>query len=646
MQMLPRCRLVALVAGSVLAGAPHTVAGDQDEYLTRIVPVLDRKCYDCHGAQRPSGDLNLEHFSDLRSVHAAPGTWQKVLERVQAYEMPPSRAEQLNYNEQQLLMRWLRRLPKPDEVDCDRLASDRTVSFYRGYVMSRRLNRAEYLNTIRDLFGVEPPVEELLPADGGGGEGFDTTGNALFLSSIHIERYLMAAARVAESVLPENGAGMSDDARTARARLLIARPDDSRSARTAATEVLHAFLPRAFRRPVEADEVERLLTLFDRAWERGDSYEASIRLALQAVLISPHFLFLAEPEPPQGGVQRLGPVPLASKLSYFLWSSMPDDQLMGLATSGALLEPEVYRAEIRRMLSDPKASTLGRRFAMQWLDLDRLGADIHPDPTKFPEFDAALSGSMRSEVIAFFHHLFAEDRSLLELIDADYTFVDERLAALYQLNGISGPDLRRVALDTSQRGGILGMAAVHTLTSYPLRTSPVLRGRWILETLLGDEVKPPPPDVPALEEHDEALAHLSLRQQLERHRTQPDCAACHDKIDPLGFGLENFDVLGRWRDQDRGLPVDAEGTLPSGEVFNGPDGLKRVLLERKDKILRHVARKLTGYALGRELNRFDDCVLDDAMKALEANEYRASVLVEVIATSAPFQQRFYPIHGS
>jgi hypothetical protein len=646
MYSLPSAPWRVVTAAFLLAAGVRVAADPHEEYRQQIRPLIEKRCYECHGAERPKGDLDLAQFGELESVHGALETWQLVLERVQAFEMPPKKAGELGYNDHQKLVRWLRRLPKPEELDCDRLASDRTVSFYRGYVMSRRLNRAEYLNSLRDLFGVELPLGDLLPVDGGGGEGFDTTGNALFLSPIHIERYLMAAEKAAETVLPDRGDGLSPELSRARQRLLIAEPEASKPARVAALEVLREVTGRAFRRPVSNEELETLVTLFDRAWERGDGYVPSLRLALQAILISPHFLFLAEPEPAEGGVQRLGAVPLASKLSYFLWSSMPDERLLSLAASGELLDTNVYRAEIRRMLADPKAAALGERFALQWLDLERLGGEIRPDPAKFPEFDADLHDSMRGEVISFFNHVFSEDRSLLELIDADYTFVDERLARLYDLNGVSGSRFQKVPVDMQQRGGVLGMAAVHSLTSYPLRTSPVLRGRWILESLLGDEIKPPPPDVPALEEHGEAVAHLTLRQQLERHRIQAECAACHDKMDPLGFGLENFDVLGRWRESDKGLRIDAEGVLPSGEVFHGPEGLKQVLLERKEEILRHVARKLTGYALGRELNKFDDCVINEALKALESNGYRASVLVEVIASSAPFQQRFYPKNDS
>lgn len=628
--------------GTVVAGGAEL----DEQYTASIRPLLERKCFDCHDAETAKADLNLAAFGDLESVKAAPEIWQRVRERVQAYEMPPKKSGELSYGEYQDLMAWLRRLPPPDKPDCDQIASDRTANFYRGYVMSRRLNRAEYLNTVRDLLGVEVPLAELLPADGGGGEGFDTSGDALFLSPVHIERYLRASELAITTALPDRGRDLDPARRQARRRLLVARPGPELPPRDAARRVVETFARRAFRRPVTAEEVDRLLTLFDRGWDRGDGYVPSLRLALQGALVSPHFLFLAEPEPEAGGVQRLGAVPLASRLSYFLWSSMPDDRLLRLAESGELLRPEIYQAELRRLLADPRADSLGERFALQWLDLERLGTEVRPDPARFPEFDAALAASMRAEVVAYVNHVFRQDRPLVELIDSEYTLVDARMAALYGLEVPAGTGVHPVTLTHRSRGGLLGMAAIHTANSYPLRTSPVLRGRWILETLLGDKVPPPPPGVPALEESAAAATHESLRRQLEVHRANAECAACHDRMDPLGFGLENFDVLGRWRDTDRGQPIDAQGVLPSGQSFDGPEGLKRVLLAQKEKVLRHLARKLTGFALGRDLNKFDDCVIDQAMTALHAQNYRAFALIEAIATSFPFQHRFYPLPNS
>lgn len=640
----PARYLFVMTAAALQAGALVGRADLAEDYTRQIRPLMTRKCYECHNAEKKKGDVVLDRFENLDAIKAEPELWQTVLEKVQSYEMPPKKSGELSYNEFEMFRKFLRELPKPEQIDCNQIASDRTANFYRGYVMSRRLNRAEYINTIRDLFGVQHDfkLEHLLPADGGGGEGFDTTGETLFTSSIHIEKYLAAAEQISQLILPDKASAQSPELRAARERILFSEPGKLEKPILAAREVISTFTRRAWRRPVTDEEVDQLLKLFARANDRGDDFAASMRLVVQGVLISPNFLFLAEPEPAKPGVQRLADIPLASKLSYFLWSSMPDAELLSLAEQGKLSNTNIYRAQIQRMLKDSKASALGERFALQWLDLDRLGGEVKPDATKYPEFNDALARAMKSEAATYFNHLVRENRSLLELIDSKYTFANQQLAELYGIKGITGEALRPVQLADARRGGILGMAGVHALTSYPVRTSPVLRGRWLLEALLGDKIPPPPPDVPALnEEAAEKPGGLSLRKQLEQHRIKVECAACHDKMDPLGFGLENYDVLGRWRDELHGEPVEAKGTLPSGEVYDGPSGLKKILLARKEQIIRHLARKMTGFALGRELNKFDNCVIDDAMKALAQNDWRTDVLIETIAMSYPFQHRFY-----
>ena len=595
-----------MIIATLLVGTLPLRAELAEVYTKDIRPLMADKCYKCHNATKMKGDLNLERFETLDTVKTELELWQKVLEKVQAYEMPPKKAGELDFDQFGKLTGFLRELPLPEVPDCNQIASDRTANFYRGYVMSRRLNRAEYINSIHDLFGVELNLhlEQLLPADAGGGEGFDTTGDTLFTSSIHIEKYLAAAEQITQLVLPDNPRGQSRELRAARERILFIQPSWFQKSEPVARKVISSFARRAWRRPVTPGEVDHLMTLYARGTARGDRFAASVRLALQGVLISPHFLFLAEPEPTTTGIQRLADVPLASKLSYFLWSSMPDEELLALAEQGKLSDTNVYRAQIHRMLNDSKADALGERFALQWLELDRLGSDVKPDATKYPEFDAELARAMKGEVAAYFNYLVRKNRSLLELIDSHYTFANQQLAALYGLKGVTGEELRLVPVTDARRGGILGMAGVHALTSFPLRTSPVLRGRWLLGALLGDKIPPPPPDVPVLNEAAAATpGGLSLRKQLEQHRAKAECASCHDKMDPLGFGLENYDVLGRWRDQLNGQPLDATGTLPTGEVYEGPAGLKHVLLARKDKLMRHLARKLTGFAFGRELNQ-------------------------------------------
>jgi hypothetical protein len=366
----------------------------------------------------------------------------------------------------------------------------------------------------------------------------------------------------------------------------------------------------------------------------------SVKLALKGVLISPHFLFLVEPEPDAAGVYRLGHHQLAARLSYFLWASMPDEELSRLADEGKLHDEQVLREQVRRMLADPKAMGFAESFAVQWLGIDTLGTTVRPDAERFPEFDDQLAADMREEAVRLVGAVLTEDRSLLELVDGDYAFVNARLAAHYGLPPVDGEDIQRVELADRVRGGVLGLGAVLTNTSFPMRTSPVLRGKWVLAELLGSPVPPPPPNAGELPEDDQQADGLSLRERLEQHRTKPECASCHQRMDPLGFGLENFDAIGRWRTEQAGRPVDASGTLPSGEKFASPAELKDVLMARKDQIVRNITRKMLGYALGRGLNRFDECVINETMKALAASDYRSGVLIEQVVLSYPFQHRF------
>jgi hypothetical protein len=365
-----------------------------------------------------------------------------------------------------------------------------------------------------------------------------------------------------------------------------------------------------------------------------------VKLALKAVLISPHFLFLVEREPEEEGVYRLGQYELASRLAYFLWASMPDDELLELAAEERLYDEDVLRGQVRRMLADPKARGFAASFGTQWLGIGALGETVKPDPERFPEFDDQLIEAMREEAVALVETILREDRNVLELVDCDYTFVNQRLAQHYGLPLVEGDQLRRVSLEDRRRGGVLGLGAVLTTTSMPLRTSPVLRGKWVLEQLLGSQVPPPPPNAGVLPEDDKVHDGLTLRERLEAHRTKPECAACHQRMDPLGFGLECFDATGRWRHHSAGRPVDSSGELPGGETFRGPAELKEVLLARKREFLTNLSRKMLGFALGRGLSRFDDCVVKRCVEALEANDYRSSVLVEQIVLSYPFQHRY------
>jgi hypothetical protein len=370
------------------------------------------------------------------------------------------------------------------------------------------------------------------------------------------------------------------------------------------------------------------------------SFENSIQITLQAVLVSPHFLFRGEFQPEPGNPKRLHPIDdfaLASRLSYFLWSSMPDDELFRQAERGRLRRN--LESQVRRMLRDPKASAFVENFAGQWLQLRNLDL-VTPDAKQFPDFDEDLRKAMRKETEMFFGYILREDRSVLEFIDANYTFANERLARFYGVPGLKGHAFRRVSLKDSRRGGLLTQASILTITSNPTRTSPVKRGKWVLENLLGTPPPPPPPNVPELKEGKEAVLSGTLRQRMEQHRANPNCASCHARMDPIGFGFENYDAIGAWREKDGEFSIEASGKLVSGESFNGAAEFKRILLKQKrDEFVRCLTEKLLTYALGRGLEYYDRCAVDQITKNLAANRYKLSSLVVEVIKSAPFQMR-------
>ena len=420
---------------------------------------------------------------------------------------------------------------------------------------------------------------------------------------------------------------------------VIVRQPNLTEARDVAQESLFQFAEKAFRRPVSKKEINRLLSFVDMALADGGSFEEGMQLAVQAMLVSPHFLFRweldtrpSDDEP----MRELTDWELASRLSYFIWSSMPDDELRRLAKRGELAKPEVMEAQIHRMIADPKADALVENFAGQWLQIRNLNS-VTPDPGKFPTFDYRLRKAMKQETEMFFGALMREDRSVLELIDSDFTYLNERLAKHYGIDGVKGPEFQRVSLAKgSGRGGILTHASILTITSNPTRTSPVLRGKWILEQILGTPPPPPPPDVEELEENEEAITSGSLRERLEKHREKTECATCHSKMDPLGFALENFDGIGAWRDVDGTFPIDPSGELPTGEEINGPEGLKNVLKSR-ETFIRTLSENLLTFALGRGLEYFDKCAVDEICQELKANDFRFSALLNGVVNSKPFR---------
>ena len=425
-----------------------------------------------------------------------------------------------------------------------------------------------------------------------------------------------------------------------RQRIFGSPPAGSSDEDAYAKRIIDDLARRAYRRPVNDESLQAPLEMY-RQGRAESGFEAGIELALASVLVNPQFLFRIEldpPEIPQGTAYRIGEFELASRLSYFLWSSMPDDELLGLAAAGQLRRPEVLEQQVTRMLADERSQSLVTNFAGQWLYLRNLEAVI-PDMRLFPDFDDNLRQAMRQETELFFESILREDRSVLDLIKTDYTFLNERLAKHYEIPHVYGSQFRRVAVDDdSHRGGLLRQASILTVTSYATRTSPVIRGHWVLKNLVGMPPPPPPENVPALADNT-VLSTLSVRERLQQHRADPACASCHDLMDPPGFALDNFDAVGRWRASESGKPIDATGGLPDGSEFTGVAGLEQALLQRPELFVRTMTEKLLTFALGRGIEYYDAPAVRQIVRDAQQHEYRFSRLVLGIAQSIPFQMR-------
>ncbi len=426
-----------------------------------------------------------------------------------------------------------------------------------------------------------------------------------------------------------------------RRRIFVCEPASAADEEACAARIVGTLARRAFHRPVTDEDVRDLLGFYREGRAEGD-FRAGVRRALESILVDPEFLFRIERDPPGAApatAYRLSDLELAARLSFFLWASIPDDELLDAAAAGRLRDPEVLEAQVRRMLADERAGTLVTSFAAQWLHLRRMRT-VTPDVNAFPAFDENLRDALVRETELFVGSQLRDDRSVVELLTADYTFVNERLARHYGIPGVYGPRFRRVEWDDDRRRGLLGQGSILTVTSLATRTSPVVRGKWILENVLGTPPPPPPPDVPELPEREESGEPASLRARLEAHRANPACSGCHSRMDPLGFALENFDAVGRWRDADAGgAPIDTAGVLPDGAAFDGLPELRGILNGRRDEFVATVAEKLLTYALGRGVEPYDRPAIRAVVRGAAADDYRWSSIILGIARSLPFQQR-------
>jgi hypothetical protein len=471
-----------------------------------------------------------------------------------------------------------------------------------------------------------------------------SAGMDLRVDGVRVKRFPRPNDGVSPPVLnlgidgPYNVTGRGDT--PSRARIFVCHPAERTQENQCAQRILASLARAAYRRPVNEADSKPLLAFYQNARAKGD-FDYGIQKAIEALLVAPDFLFRVEADPPggKGRNHRVSEVELASRLSFFLWSSVPDETLLDLAEKSKLSNPQVLAQQVDRMLDDPRSFAFVSNFAGQWLQIRNL-ATVRPDPIAFADFDESLRFSMQRETELFFDSIVRENRSILDLLGADYTFLNERLAIHYGVPGVYGSQFRRVALTDANRGGLLGQGSLLTVTSPPNRTSVVQRGKWILDNLLGEPPPPPPADVPALDATTKGARNLTLREAMELHRANPGCAVCHRNIDPLGFALENYDGIGEWRVKDGDSAIDASGKLPDGTQFSGPAGLRKVLATgRRDEFVSTVTEKLLTYGLGRGVEYYDMPAVRAIMRQTEANQYRLRDLIVAVANSVPFQMR-------
>lgn len=593
----------------------------------RVQPLLQSACFDCHDTSSASGDLDLQTLIQTKPFVIHRKHWINVIQQLKVRSMPPADADQPTETQRRLMVAWL-----TNAID----NFDYTTVRQPGYEPARRLTHDEYNNTVRDLTGIDIRPADRFPADLTATSGFENSANSLFLQPITLERYINAAESIVKTAWPESL--KSPTTQSAWKDLVGNQTDLSQTANI--QNILLRFTAKAYRRPVDADEVASLMSHYQRRIAAGRSAKLALRDVLQVVFVSPNFLIRSERDGANvGQPYRITDAELANRLSYFLWASMPDDRLFELARRQTLHQPQVLAAEVDRMLADPRTTSLGHIFASQWLGFTDLGR-VRPGQIDNPWATDSLIAAMQQESAMLFNTLIQTNAPLDRLIDADFTFVNEELAEHYGMDDIDGDTMQQVSLRDSPRRGVLGHGSILAVTSFPGRTSPVLRGNWILTKLLGTPPPPPPPNVSQFDERVAENRRLTQRQKLELHRGNANCYACHSQIDPLGFALEEFEWFGRHRPTRRGKRIDSTGQLPGGEEFKGLAGLSKALLnERIDDLTNQAARKMLSYALGRQLQYYDEATVQDIVKSMQSNDRRLQSMIHAIVNSDTFQMK-------
>ena len=605
----------------------HDLAKSMADELSGVT-LIKNFCLDCHDGETQKGEINLKAALGSEPLVKNLDLWKTVINRIENGDMPPKKNDQPSYSEKKALLKWLDR----EVVQFDYSSIDDP-----GYEQARRLTHIEFSNTLRDLLGLNMNLVEDFPIDLSGKSGFDNSANTLFLQPILMERYLGAIDKAVEATIPLEGNP------TGKSPVLIVWPNNKEEELEAAGKIINRFLLRAFRRPPTNREVNEVSAVYNRSREKNEPFAIGIRRALGAALVSPVFLLKSEQVKETNESYQVDEFELASRLSYFLWASMPDDELFRMALEKRLAKPDEFARQVVRMLADSKSDALGNVFAAQWLGFDALGVRVRLDPIDNPWCTDTLMTAMKQESAMGFTSLVRKNKPLSDLIQSKTTYVNEELAKFYKLKGVKGNEMRLVAHTDKRRYGLFGQASVLAVTSSPYRTSPIRRGEWILDSLLGTPPPPPPPDAGELDEDIEENRKLTFRQKLEMHSKNPRCYSCHREMDPLGFSLENYDWFGRWRSESRGRSIDSKGRLPSGTEFEGPIGLRDVIVgEKLDDLARQITRKMLSYALGRQLEYYDVPAVRKILKVFKEDNYRLQTLLREVCSSYPFKYRKNP----
>ena len=586
----------------------------------KVGPFVKKYCVKCHGSRAKAG-LNLQSALSNPNGESSTLHLQKAAANVKVHDMPPEDSSKKPSNEERLqFIEWIGKIKYLAPRD-------------PGPFVLRRLSKTEYANTLADLFGVDSAIADALP-DEVIGEGFLNS-----ISPLQSELFLDVANQVIEEIIAPEGHTPT----VVQKRLFGTLPPKGANLLEEARKVARSLTRDAYRRPASESELDVLIDVYNLGRKNDLDHTGSLSLMLKAVLVSPQFLFItpSDAAKPKEKIVLLDDHQLAARLSYLLWSAPPDAELSALADKGELHKKVVLKAQAERLLKDERSRALFDGFGAQWLRVNELERQVF-DPKTFPQMTAVLRTAMTEEARLFFESIVRENQSVARFVDSDYTFVNEPLAKIYGITqAVSGLKMRKIKLVNPNRGGILGMPATLAATSFPNRTSPVRRGVWVLEQVLGERVPAPPPDIPELEEQEhKEVEGLTLRQRTELHQSEATCRNCHKVLDPIGFGLENFDAIGRWREKnEEGLAIDSAGKLPNGRDFTSPAQLKKLLAQKEKDLARNLTERLMAFALGRPMAGYDGIVIDRILANVAKEGYRTRSIISEVITSYLFTYR-------